>query len=518
MNHWPILWDVLSWGIVAAAGAGALRLALKPPLRRDLAALPSLRTWLVIVGLIAGAIGTWTLWRFPVLLHVAAFAGAGATAFLWWRARPSYGRTRGWPPGSLGIGASLDAIDNRDYYLEQAARYGPIFKMSQFGRPVLCVVGLGRGRQLLQDHRAALAGASLPYNRFIGSGTLRYMARDGHQTEGPFFRRAFSGIALDANEEAVREACRQRLAVLAESTARSEAGADIRTLIRSWTTESLASVFFGLRPDDPRVQVIDTAQRTIDLDRLGGRAWRAALQQSLASASEVLRQVGREHLARGDTTSVLGVLVSQAPESIEDEGRIRNLFMTFRLGTADMANALTWVVYQLSTHPHWQDAVCRAGRTSGPPRGTQPPDLGSRVVLETLRLEQSEFLYRRIVKPIEFESFRIPAGWILRICIQESHRDAQTFTDPASFNPDRFAGRVYGRSEYATFGLDDHACMGTTLVHFFGRVLAEEMCAAYTWRTARQAPFEHGTRHRHHWRPGRAWRIALHRRATPVTA
>lgn len=518
MNPWPILWDVLSWGIVAVAGVAALRLALKPPFRRDLAALPTLRNWLLIVGLIAVALGIWTLWRFPVLLHVAAFAAAGASAFLWWRARPSYGRTSGWPPGSLGIGASLDAIDNRDYYLEQAARYGPIFKMSQFGRPVLCVVGLARGRQLLQDHGAALAGASLTYNRFIGNGLLRYMARDDHQTEGPLFRRAFSMIALDANEDAVRQACRRRLEALAESTARAEAGVDIRTLIRSWTNELLANVFFGLSPDDPRVQVIDTAQRTINLERIGGRAWRSALQRSLASATEVLREVGREHQARGDTTSVLGALVSQAPESLENEGRLRNLFMTFRLGTGDMANALAWVVYQLSTHPQWQDAVCRAGRTSGPPRGAQPSDLGSRVVLETLRLEQSEFLYRRIVKPIEFESFKIPAGWIVRICIQESHRDPQIFAEPALFNPDRFVGRVYGRSEYATFGLDDHACMGTTLVHFFGRILVEEMCAAYTWRITRQAPLEHGTRHRHHWRPGREWRIALHSRASQVTA
>ena len=518
MNHWPTLWEVLSWGIVAAAGAGALRIALKPPFRRDLEALPALRTRLVTAGLIAGPLGIWTLWRFPVLLHVAAFAAASAGAFLWWRARPSYGRSSGWPPGSLGIGASLDAIDNRDYYLEQAVRYGPIFKMSQFGRPVLCVVGLARARQLLQDHKGALAGASLPYNRFLGKGTLRYMARDGHQTEGPFFRRAFSVIALDANEEAIREACRQRLATLTKAAGRDEAGVDIRTLIRSWTTESLAGVFFGLRPDDPRIHVLDTAQRTINLDRLGGRTWRAALQRGLTSATEVLREVGREHLAHGDTTSVLGALVSQAPESLEDEGRLRNLFMIFRLGTGDMANALTWVVYQLSTHAQWQDAVCRAGRTSGPPRGAQPSDLGSRVVLETLRLEQSEFLYRRLVKPIEFESFKIPAGWILRICIQESHRDPQVFADPELFNPDRFAGRVYGRSEYATFGLDDHGCMGTTLVHFFGRVLAEEMCSAYTWRTARQAPFEHGTRHRHHWRPGREWRIALQSRTTQVTA
>ena len=193
---------------------GLLRLGLKPPFRRDLAALPVLRAWLALATLVTLVIGVWMLSRFPVLLHVVAVGALVAMASLWWRARPSYGRSRGWPPGSLGLGASLDAVDNRDYYLEQAARHGPVFKMSQFGRPVLCVVGLSRGRQLLQDHKSALTGASLPYNRFVGNGMLRYMPRQSHQTEGPLFRRAFSTIALDANESGVRDGCQRRLAAL----------------------------------------------------------------------------------------------------------------------------------------------------------------------------------------------------------------------------------------------------------------------------------------------------------------
>ena len=496
---------------------GVFRLGLKPPFRRDLAALPALRAWLALATLVLLVIGAGMLSRFPVLVHVAAGGALVAMAFLWWRGRPSYGRSWGWPPGSLGLGASLDAVDNRDYYLEQAARHGPVFKMSQFGRPVLCVVGLSRGRQLLQDHKAALAGASLPYNRFVGNGMLRYMPRQSHQTEGPLFRRAFSTIALDANECGVRDACHRRLAALAHST-HAGAGHDIRPFIRAWITESLASAFFGLRPDDPRVRVLDDANAAMNLDRSGGHAWRTAMEEAITSATRVLQQAGRELQARGDTASVLGSLVAGAPDSVENEGRLRNLFLIFRLGVGDLGAALTWVAYQLSTHTEWQERVAAAGRTRGSPRGAQPSDLATRVVLETLRLEQSEFLYRRVVKPIHFEGFHIPAGWILRICIQESHRDAQSFPDPATFNPDRFLGRTYTRSEFATFGLDEHACIGASMVHFFGRILTEEICAAYIARTTAESPFERGTRHRHHWRPGREWRIALEPRTTGAPA
>ena len=496
---------------------GLLRLGLKPPFRRDLAALPALRAWLAVATLVLLVVGAWMLLRFPALVQLSAVAALIVMALLWWRARPSYGRSRGWPPGSLGIGASLDAVDNRDYYREQAARHGPIFKMSQFGRPVLCVVGLSRGRQLLQDHKAALAGASLPYNRFVRNGMLRYMTREFHQVEGPLFRRAFSNVALGANERSVRDACQRALASLGHPPL-AEAGHDIRPLVRVWTIESLATAFFGFRPDDPRVRVLNQAIAAMNIDRSGGSAWRMAMQTAISSATDVMKEGGRELLARGDATSVLGVMVAEAPDSVENEGRLQNLFFMYRLAVGDLAGALTWVAWQLSTHTEWQARVAAAGRTDGSPRGAQPSDLATRVVLETLRLEQSEFLYRRVVKPIDFEGFHIPAGWILRICIQESHRDAETFADPATFNPDRFLGQAYAKSEYATFGLDEHACIGASMVLFFGRILAEEMCAAYIVRTTTESPFERGTRHRHHWRPGREWRVALEPRTTGTPA
>jgi cytochrome P450 len=491
----------LSWVIVALFFIGALRIALKPPFRRDLSTLPLLRLWLVVGGLLGVAAGIWILSRAVILLHAVAVACLVTSGWLWWRARPSYGRSRGWPRGSLGIGASIDAIDRRDYYLEQAARHGPVFKMSQFGRPVVCVVGLGLGRQLLHDHRACLAPAALPYNRFVGKGMLRYMPRESHHAEGPLFRRALAMPRLDDSASEWRSTLQRRLNAFAQH------GGDIRPVIRSWTVESLAAAFFGLTAADPRVRILEAAQGAMNLQLTAGIGWSDAIQQSLDSALVVIREAAAAHLKGGDTSSVLGALVVSSPDTLDDEGRLRNLFLIYRLGISDLSDALTWIAYQLATHPEWQERVAESLRTAG----AQPDGLAHRIVLETLRLEQSEFLYRRTIKPFDFAGFRIPAGWIVRLCIQESHRDPQIFPNPSTFNPDRFLGRNYSRSEYATFGLDDHGCMGTTMVNSFGRTFVEEICA-YATRTTSDSPLERGTRHRHHWRPGRDWRITLHTR------
>ena len=81
-------------------------------------------------------------------------------------------------------------------------------------------------------------------------------------------------------------------------------------------------------------------------------------------------------------------------------------------------------------------------------------------MLETLRLEQSEFLYRRVVKPLEIDGYRIPPGWLLRILVHESHRDPTVYPEPDRFNPDRFLARTFDKTEYSPFGADAHGCNG----------------------------------------------------------
>ena len=92
-------------------------------------------------------------------------------------------------------------------------------------------------------------------------------------------------------------------------------------------------------------------------------------------------------------------------------------------------------------------------------------------------------------------------AWLLRICVNESHRDPAVFAEPNTFDPDRFAGRTFSRLEYSPFGADTHGCMGAQIAHFLGRILVEELCAGFEWRLTRAGPPEHGSRQRDHWRP-----------------
>ena len=93
--------------------------------------------------------------------------------------------------------------------------------------------------------------------------------------------------------------------------------------------------------------------------------------------------------------------------------------------------------------------------------GTEP--LSIRCVRETLRLRQSEYIYRKVLDDIPVEDFVIPKGWLLRVCVRESHRDPLLFENPNGFNPDRFIARRYSRAEYSTFGASRVSCLGEHL-------------------------------------------------------
>jgi cytochrome P450 len=498
--------------VLAVAVFQVLVIATKPPLRRDAAAFPLLAATLVLVGLAGAGVAAWAIWRWPAMRHAAAVLTSIALLLAWWRARPAHGKRRGLPPGSLGIARSLDAIDDRTFYLDQARVHGPVFKTSQFGRPVVCVLGLARGRALLAAHPEALAAATLPYNRRLPRGTLRYMAERDHRDEAPLFRNTFATLQLDAGEVDIRESCRETLRQIVEDSTRAAEGVRVREYFAGWLLAALSRVFFGLRPNDPSIVEIDGVMQDLRLQRAGGFLWHQRLERALVRVTELMRRIASDQArssGRIGGGSALQMFLAAAPGALDDPTRARNLFLAFRISHGDLTGLADWLFHMLTEHSDWQGRVRAAGRTWGVPNGSQPNDLGTRVVLETLRLEQSEYLYRRVAEPVRIGEYAIPAGWLLRICVQESHRDPATFADPDRFDPDRFLGRTYARSEYSPFGADTRGCMGARVAHFLGRVLVEELCAGFTWRVTRTGPPERGSRQRDHWRPSARSRVVM---------
>lgn len=197
------------------------------------------------------------------------------------------------------------------------------------------------------------------------------------------------------------------------------------------------------------------------------------------------------------------------PAALDDPTIIGNFSLISHIAYGDLTGLHAWIFKFASDNPAALDSV-RADQNGLRSTPTDLPDPATRIVMETLRLEQSEFLFRRVVRTFECEGMTIPAGWMVRFCIHESHRDPAVFSDPDRFDPERFAGRSFTRDEYAPFGADAHGCMGSHIAHCLGRLLVEEIARGFELRVVVDGPVETaGNRHRDHWRPSSLQRVMV---------
>jgi len=201
---------------------------------------------------------------------------------------------------------------------------------------------------------------------------------------------------------------------------------------------------------------------------------------------------------------VLAEVAAVDSEMASDATLLGNLVFMARAGSQDVAGLLTWILAILGDRREVLERLRVAGADA---------TLASRVVLETLRLRQSEYINRVAVGPVEIDGFVVPAGWAVRICVRESHRDPRVHARPGEFDPDRFLGGVPPPTEYAPFGMLRHACIGDHLTRAVGRAFVEELASGYDLEVTGSGPARMG---RAHWEPDRRFRVRLTPREQPA--
>ena len=152
-----------------------------------------------------------------------------------------------------------------------------------------------------------------------------------------------------------------------------------------------------------------------------------------------------------------------ANESLRDQ-----VITIFLAGYETVANALIWTWYLLSQHPeverkmHEELDRVLGGRA---PTVDDVPQLRylEIVLAESMRLYPPAWaMGRRARNDFSLGEYRLPAGTTVLISQFVTHRDPRHFSDPLSFNPDRFtAGRAtFPKFAYFPFGAGARQCIG----------------------------------------------------------
>jgi cytochrome P450 len=471
-------------------------LAVPAPARtRALLALALVVYVALVVGIATAA---------PALLGPLAIVVAVGFVYASWRARPGYGRARGLPPGSLGLRASIQALTDYEFYAKQARRYGPIFKTSQYYRPVVCVVGLSRAREFLRDHHAQLTSAPLPINRHITGGTLRFMEPDQHKVYRKVLQSCMTPRAIRESEPFVVDQVRRELSLMARNSRDSTGGVSPYDHVDRMVFAAAARIFFGCESNES----ISTLRRLYD-DIDPRRLWRSGVtRRALRAIAGIVRE--QAALLRGQPPVMPDCFLAEAVHNdaaiADDPVFIDNMVYLCLTARLDVGGLFAWLLKMLCDHPEW--GIRLRSERSQPGRDADSA-LADRFVTETLRLRQSEYLYRTVSDQIQFAGFVIPRGWLLRICIRESHLNDAVFEAPDCFNPDRFLDRAYSPNEYQPFGAYEHACTGVFMTKALARILLDELVTGFDWAGMGAGRLELGLHHHEHWKPSFRFRIRL---------
>jgi cytochrome P450 len=500
--------------------------------------MPSL-AWQLAFVLLAGTAAAWPLLRasaspqfraaFPLLTRIFAvtlaaaalfaiavalvlagllpwltFAAAFAAGFLWWRSRPSYGTSRGLPPGSLAL-LPLEAWTDSLFYQKQAERFGPIFKMSHFFHPMVCIMGLDHAIELLREHDdVSLRSPKHPFSDYLPCGILRGMPVEQHKHYRGLIQVGIRPEIFRAGEPWIETAIREALTTIAAQPA----GVFPEPYLQSMIFRVFVRLFFGLEPGSPAHREFEAAAAAIRAATL-----RPATLRWMPSHRRVLRALDRTHSllleqrAQWDRAGAappcfFAEIARSHPEAAADPALTGNLIFLVHASSVDLMGLAQWLLAMLIDHPEWIEPIrAEAATTPHDENG-----IANRFIRETLRLQQSEHIYRQVLRDIHFQDMRIPKGWLLRIGVRESHRSPAVFPHPEAFQPDRFLDPHPPKSAYSPFGFLRRACIGEQLTRFIARVYLYELLCGFDLRlAARESEDFRGW----HWTPGSAFRVAL---------
>ena len=291
------------------------------------------------------------------------------------------------PPGRLDP-FDLAMHFDQHYTMSKARELGPIFKVWWRGVHTTCIVGHARVRRMLFSKEEALRGSTIDLRPLFPIGHVRAMHSETHRRYRRLLVQALQASPLEAHEVALRKWIRDGLdAMICGRVNPVIAREELRSSLRMMTTRIMLRVLFGVTP-----QSSTYAELVAHYRRFGPEAPAWTIRHSqIAAFAEIrrliLRLAGeiRTHPESRHPPSALSYLVAAGDM---DETALGNLIYMFEGSHFDLYSFWTWLVQHLAANPEVMT------RFRAETDALQSRRAAEAIVLETLRLEQSEAINR----------------------------------------------------------------------------------------------------------------------------
>ncbi|RYY53055.1 MAG: cytochrome P450 [Chitinophagaceae bacterium] len=149
-------------------------------------------------------------------------------------------------------------------------------------------------------------------------------------------------------------------------------------------------------------------------------------------------------------------------EHMTDEQVIDEALILIFAGHETTANALSWMLYLLATHPAINNRLVNELKVSSPADTLRNPFVNA-VISESMRLYPPAWMTERVaVEDDRFGDYHFPKGTIIIPFFFGLHRNAAHWPEPARFHPDRFINdpSLARSASFFPFGAGPRMCIG----------------------------------------------------------
>jgi cytochrome P450 len=214
-----------------------------------------------------------------------------------------------------------------------------------------------------------------------------------------------------------------------------------------------------------------------------------ALAKLDAVIQDLIRARRASSEARSDLLSILLTAVDEDSGVGMSDRQLRDEMMTlFLAGHETTANALTWTWYLLSRCPDVEARLVEelervlAGRTPTV-ADMQSLPYTEMVVRESMRLyPPAPGFTREPIEDVNIGGWDVPKGSLVSVITYALHRDPRFFSNPETFDPDRFAAgwedRI-PRYAYLPFGGGPRVCIGNGFAMMEARLILATVAQRY---------------------------------------
>ncbi|XP_045786988.1 beta-amyrin 28-monooxygenase-like [Trifolium pratense] len=416
------------------------------------------------------------------------------------------------PPGSLGIpiiGQSLGYLRARraniaeKWIEDRINKYGPISKLSLFGKPTVLIHGQAANKFIFTN------GGGNIVNMQIQSIKMILGDRNLQELSGKDLSRVRGALVSFLKPESLKqyvykidEEVRSHIQMHWEGKQQVK----VLPLMKTLTFNIISSLLFGLESGKQRDQFMNPFQElmkgvlsvpiNIPFTRYNRSLKASARIQNMLKEIVHQKTVEQEKTGvnpRQDLISCMLSMVEDDKQILTEKEIIHNVMLFMVAGYDTSSVLITFIIRLLANEP----AICAAvlqeqeeiarGKLLGEPLTWE--DLSKmkytwRVAMETLRMVPPVFGgFRKAATDIEYGGYIIPKGWQIFWVTSMTHMDSNIFPEPTKFDPCRFENQASTPPYcFVPFGGGARICPGNEFARVETLVAIHYLVTKFIWK------------------------------------